>query len=56
MLNPEKRARKDYTTAKVFINACRPYHWKDEFPLVNRASDELRRKVMEKFGELFDEA
>jgi 4-hydroxy-3-polyprenylbenzoate decarboxylase len=54
MLSPDHRERKDYTTAKVFINACWPYHWKDKAPPVNRASDELRTKVMEKWKSLFD--
>jgi len=53
MLSPEKRSRRDFTTAKVFINACKPYHWKDEFPPVNRAPEEMRQRVMEKFPELF---
>jgi 4-hydroxy-3-polyprenylbenzoate decarboxylase len=52
MIPPHKRAVRDYTTAKVFINACRPYHWKDQFPPVNKASAELRQKVMEKFKDL----
>jgi len=53
MLDPEKRARKDFTTAKVFINACKPYHWKDKFPPVNVAGPELRQKVLTKWAELF---
>ncbi|RLA78168.1 MAG: UbiD family decarboxylase [Deltaproteobacteria bacterium] len=53
MLPPEKRERRDFTTAKVLINACRPYHWKDRFPPVNRAPDELRERVKAKFPELF---
>jgi 4-hydroxy-3-polyprenylbenzoate decarboxylase len=56
MIDPDKRARKDYTTAKVFINACRPYHWKDKFPPVNVAGPELRRKVLSKWAELFKDA
>jgi len=53
MLPPEKREAKDFTTAKVIIDTCRPYHWVKEFPLVNRARDELRRKVLEKWNTLF---
>ena len=53
MLNPDKRARNDYTTAKVFINACRPYHWKEQFPTVNIAGPELRQKVLKKWDDLF---
>ena len=49
-LSPEKRSRGDFTMAKVIINACRPYHWKDEFPLVSRCSDKLRKKIAKKWG------
>ena len=52
MIRPEKRERLDFTTAKVFMNACRPYHWKDEFPPVNRASAEIKDQVMRKFKEI----
>src|SRR5271157_3264777 len=53
MISPEKRERRDFTTAKVFINACRPYHWKDAFPPINVASSEAREKVLKKFATLF---
>jgi hypothetical protein len=53
MLDPEKRARRDFTTAKVFINACKPYHWKDTFPPVNVAGPELREQVFSKWEGLF---
>ena len=53
MLSPEKRQKGDFTTAKVVINACRPYHWIHEFPDVNIASKELRDKVLEKWSHLF---
>jgi 4-hydroxy-3-polyprenylbenzoate decarboxylase len=55
MISPDKRARKDYTTAKVFINACKPYHWKDQFPPINVAAPELRKKVLSKWSNLFKE-
>ena len=50
---PEKRSRGDFTTAKVIINACKPYHWINEFPPLCRASDELRKKAMDKWAHLF---
>ncbi|UCF56098.1 MAG: UbiD family decarboxylase, partial [Deltaproteobacteria bacterium] len=53
ILSPEKVARKDYTTAKVFINACRPYHRRDEFPPVQVAGPELRQQVLTKWADLF---
>ena len=52
-LPPEKRERGDFTTAKVFINACRPYHWKDSFPPISVSSPEIREKVMTKFKGIF---
>ncbi len=52
-LSPEKREKRDFTSAKVLINACRPYHWRDKFPPVNKASDQLRKKVLDKWGHLF---
>lgn len=52
-ISPEKRARGDFTTAKVIINACKPYHWINEFPPLCKASDELRQKTMDKWAHLF---
>jgi UbiD family decarboxylase len=50
---PEKRERRDFTTAKVLINACRPWHWMKDFAPVNIASPELRKKVFDKWSHLF---
>ena len=52
-LPPEKRDKGDFTTAKVIINACKPYHWMKDFPPVNVASDELRKKILDKWPSLF---
>lgn len=54
-LSPEKRQRKDLTTAKVFIDACWPFHWKDAVPPVIRSSEELRNKILTKYQELFQD-
>jgi len=53
-LSPEKRAKGDMTTAKVIIDACRPYYWRDEFPVTSEASDELIKQTIEKWGHLLD--
>ena len=53
MLSPDKREAGDFTTAKVIINACRPYHWIKSFPPVNKATDELKKKVLEKWPHIF---
>lgn len=50
-LPPDKREAGDLTHSAMVINACRPFHWKDRFPAVNRASEELRRKIIEKWAD-----
>lgn len=51
---PEQRRNGDFTNTRAVIDATRPFHWKDEYPVVNRASDELRRSAYEKWrGVLF---
>lgn len=50
-LPPEKREIRDLTHSVMVINACRPFHWKEKFPAVNRASDELRMRIIEKWSE-----
>jgi 4-hydroxy-3-polyprenylbenzoate decarboxylase len=52
-LSPEKRAAKDITMAKVIINACKPWHWKDKFPQLITASKELKSSVMKKWPKAF---
>ena len=51
---PEKREKRDFTTAKLSINACRPYRWVADFPPVNRCSKGLREQVLGKWKKLFD--
>jgi 4-hydroxy-3-polyprenylbenzoate decarboxylase len=48
-IEPWRREMKDYTTSKAIIIACKPYHWKDKFPQVNKASDELRNQIKQKW-------
>ncbi|MBI4258768.1 MAG: UbiD family decarboxylase [Thaumarchaeota archaeon] len=53
LISPEKRERKDFRTSRAIIDACRPYYWKDKFPKVNKISEDLAQKTMEKWRELF---
>ena len=55
LMPPDKKKRREYTNSRAIINACRPYHWRKEFPLVNRASDELRAKTLGKWTDLWPE-
>lgn len=54
LLTPEKRKARDFTSSRAIINACRPYHWRAQFPKVNRVSEALRTKTLEKWKGLFD--
>jgi len=38
---------------RAIVNACRPWAWKDRFPIVAEASPALKRQVMEKWPHLF---
>jgi UbiD family decarboxylase len=51
---PEKRAAHDMTHSVAVINACKPYHWRDQFPPTNAPSAEIMKKAREKFGWLLD--
>ncbi|MBI4333554.1 MAG: UbiD family decarboxylase [Chloroflexi bacterium] len=55
-LPPDKRARGDFTNSRAIISAVRPFHWRKEFPRVNRASNELREATMKKWRHLFPES
>jgi 4-hydroxy-3-polyprenylbenzoate decarboxylase len=51
---PEKRAVGDFTSSRAIIDACRPFHWRDQFPAVNAPSAAEKRRAMEKFGHLLE--
>ena len=51
-IEPERKAAGDNTNSRAIIDACRPWHWRHEFPKVNQPSAEMRRKALERFGDL----
>jgi 4-hydroxy-3-polyprenylbenzoate decarboxylase len=53
VMSPEKRAAGDFTNSRAIIMACKPFHWMKDFPMVNRASDELRAATINKWQDLF---
>ena len=50
---PDRKERRDYTSSRAIIIACKPYDWIKDSPRTNVASKELRQKVLEKWTELF---
>ena len=53
-ISPEDKAKGNLTNSRAIIDACRPFHWKDEFPAVNAPSPELAKESREKWGYLCD--
>ncbi len=54
VIPPEERAKGNLTNSRAIIDACRPFHWKDEFPKVNAPTPEAKRAAWEKWGHLRD--
>jgi 4-hydroxy-3-polyprenylbenzoate decarboxylase len=52
-MSPEQKERGDLTSSCMILNACKPYEWKDQFPITNVASPELRQATMAKWKDLF---
>ena len=44
---PERRKAGNITHSVALINACKPFHWKDEFLPSNTPSPEIARKARE---------
>jgi 3-polyprenyl-4-hydroxybenzoate decarboxylase len=50
LLSPEKRRLNDISFSKGILYACKPFAWKDQFPVRTRMSEELQCKTREKWG------
>ena len=48
-LPPEKRDKGDFTMSRMLIDACKPFAWRDRFPLANKFSAEMRKATWEKW-------
>jgi 4-hydroxy-3-polyprenylbenzoate decarboxylase len=55
-LPPEKRAMRDMTHSVAVIDACKPFHWLDKFPVTNAPSPAMLKKAREKFGYLMEKS
>jgi len=52
-IDPKDKAMGNNTNSRAIIDACRPYHWRDQFPKVNMPSPETTKRAWEKFSYLF---
>ena len=53
-ITPEQRKRGDFTNSRAIIDACRPFHWRDQFPKVNMPSESQSKEARQKFGYLLE--
>jgi len=51
---PERKAQNDFTNSRAIIDACRPFHWKDDYPIVNTPLPETARRTKEMFSWMLD--
>jgi UbiD family decarboxylase len=53
-ISPQDKAAGNFTNSRAIIDACRPFHWRDQFPPVNMPSPEALKKAREKFSYLLE--
>jgi UbiD family decarboxylase len=53
-IEPADRAKGNITSSRMIINACRPFHWRDEFPAAVKPSADVARRAHEKFHWLLE--
>ncbi len=51
---PWEKEKGNLTNSRAIIDACRPFHWMDQFPPVNAPSPEQAREARAKWGYLCD--
>jgi len=51
-LSPARQASGDTTVGRMLIDACKPFHWKDDFPRTNVFSAEFRQTTAEKWKDV----
>jgi len=51
---PERKAQGDFTNSRAIINACRPFHWKDQYPIVNMPLPDTVSRTKEMFSWMLD--
>lgn len=54
-LSPMQQQAGDYTSGRLLIDACKPYHWIDRFPASNKFETSQRREVAQKWEETLNQ-
>ena len=53
-LAPWDRTKGNIVNSRLIIDACKPFHWRADFPDVNKPSPKDARRAREKFGHLME--
>jgi len=53
-LAPWDREAKNFTNSRMIIDACIPFHWRDQFPEINTPSADSLQRARAKFGHLLE--
>jgi 4-hydroxy-3-polyprenylbenzoate decarboxylase len=51
---PDRKREGDFTNSRAIIDACRPFHWRDQYPIVNTPLPETARRTKEMFSWMLD--
>ena len=51
-LTPWDRKKRNFVNSRMIFDACRPFHWRDDFPEPNKPTLETARDAAEMFGYL----
>jgi 4-hydroxy-3-polyprenylbenzoate decarboxylase len=51
---PSRKAEGDFTNSRAIIDACRPYHWRDQYPIVNMPLPETAKRTKDLFSWMLD--
>ena len=55
-IHPDDKERGATTHSKLIIEACRPFSWKDQFPVPTAMSPDAARRIMAKWNRVLDAA
>lgn len=55
-LSPDQKRIGDLTMGRMLVDACRPFTWRDQFPMPNRFDDGYREQTRKKWTALISDA
>ncbi|MGH7770241.1 MAG: UbiD family decarboxylase [Candidatus Binatia bacterium] len=53
-VSPEMKAKNDLVGSCIIIDACRPFHWRKDFPAISGISPEYKAEMLKRWARLFE--